>query len=242
MSDHIGKPINVNVFFDTLAKWVAPANPSDAEAVTSPTNAVKPDIILQSLLGIDMHAGLAVSMNDPVFFRRMLKRFRDDQLNFAVTFDRARRDSDSTAATRTAHTLKGAAGNIGAKSVQLIAEKLEDACRDNASSAEIERILTLTLDELGTVINSLSSLDTKVVTRTDMPIDRHELIPLIDRLMTLLESNDLAASDVAHELVAATTGTDFAEQIQTVAKTVDNFDVEDAIVALRRLLELLERT
>jgi hypothetical protein len=95
---------------------------------------------------------------------------------------------------------------------------------------------------LGTVINSLSSLDTKVVTRTDMPIDRHELIPLIDRLMTLLESNDLAASDVAHELVAATTGTDFAEQIQTVAKTVDNFDVEDAIVALRRLLELLERT
>jgi len=240
MCDHIGKPFNVDALFDTIAKWIEPAHPSDTDPDVKPATEANADIP-QHLPGIDTLAGLAISMNDSVLYRKMLAMFRDNQRNFAEAFELARRDSDTTAATRTAHTLKGTAGNIGAKGVQLAAEELEHACRDNASCDVIDRLLILTLDELRPVIDGLATIDAMAAIDKDGRIDKEMLAPLIDKLMVLLEGDDLTAGDVVEELVAATKGTELADLVKKVAQTVASFDVDAAIEALRHVSETMQR-
>lgn len=240
MCDHIGKPINVDALFDTIAKWIEPAHPSDTEPDVKPTTETNPDI-QHYLPGIDTLAGLAISMNDSVLYQRMLAMFHDHQGNFAEAFELARRDSDPTATTRTAHTLKGTAGNVGAKAVQLAAEKLEYACRDNASRDIIDRLLMSTLDELRPVIDGLANLDAMEAIGKDGRIDKNMLAPLIDKLRVLLEGDDLAAVDVVEELVAATKGTELAGLVKKVAQTVADFDIDAAIEALRNVSESMQR-
>lgn len=242
MCDHIGKPLNVNAMFDTLARWIVPANPADPtpDMHTQPMREAVSDM-LPDLPGIDTNAGLATTMNNPSLYRKLLAKFRDSQGSFAEAFALARRDPDSTAAARAAHTLKGTAGNIGAKEVQHTAAQLEYACRDKAPHDEIDRLLTLTLDTLRPVIAGLATLDAGAAPVDAVRLDKGQLQPLIDKLLVLLENDDLAAGEAAEELAAATKGTHLAEQARKVALAVAGFDVDAAIEALRRVIGSMER-
>ncbi|MFA6899677.1 MAG: PAS domain S-box protein [Desulfurivibrionaceae bacterium] len=243
MCDHIGKPLNVNAMFETLARWIVPANPADPAlgTDTQPMTETPPEM-LPNLPGIDTKAGLAITMNNFSLYRKLLVKFRGSQGDFAETFELARRDPDSTTAARAAHTLKGTAGNIGAKEVQRTAAQLEYACRDKAPHDEIDRLLTLTLDALRPIIDGLATLDAGVVPTDAVRIDKGQLQPLLERLLALLEDDDLAAGNAAEELVAATRGTHLAEQARKVASAVAGFDVDAAIEALRGFIGSMERS
>jgi CheY-like chemotaxis protein len=242
MCDHIGKPLNVNAMFDTLARWIVPANPAGPapDMRTKPMSQAPPDM-LPDLPGIDTNAGLATTMNNPSLYRKLLAKFRDSQGNFAEAFELARQDPDSTAAARTAHTLRGTAGNIGAKEVQRAAAQLEYACRDKAPHDEIDRLLTVTLDALQPVIDRLTTLAADAVPADAVKIDKGQLQPLIEGLLALLKNDDLAAGDAVEELVAATKGTPLAEEVRKVALSVASFDVDAAIEALQGILESMKK-
>ncbi|MCX5877211.1 MAG: PAS domain S-box protein [Deltaproteobacteria bacterium] len=242
MCDHIGKPLNVNVMFETLARWIVPANSADpaSDADTQPMTETPP-AMLPNLPGIDMNAGLATTMNNLSLYRKLLAKFRGSQGDFAEAFALARRDPDATAAARAAHTLKGTAGNIGAKEVQRAAGQLEYACRDMALQDEIDRLLAVTLDALQPVIAGLAILDAEMAVAEAAQFDTRELQPLIEKLLALLENDDLAAGDAAEELVAATQGTPLAEEVKKVALAVAGFDVDAAIEALRGIIESMKK-
>ncbi len=240
MCDHIGKPLDITAMFDTMARWIVPANPAAVPtAGTPPLETVSE--ALPELPGIDTAAGLATTMNNPSLYRRLLTKFRESQANFAEAFELARRDADATAAARAAHTLKGTAGNIGAKKVQQAAAQLEHACRDKAPAAEIERLLAATIKALQPVIDGLASLETDTGAGNTGGIDPEALQPLLARLLALLENDDLAAGDAVEELLAATKGTLLAEGVGRVAQAVAGFDVDAAIAALRKVHEAMER-
>ena len=64
--------------------------------------------------------------------------YRDLLVKFSAKFqhadeevDAALKSGDREGAQRTAHTVKGVAGNLGIKGVQFAAEKLEKAIREN---------------------------------------------------------------------------------------------------------------
>jgi len=242
MCDHIGKPLNVNAMFETLARWIVPANSADpvSGADTQPMTETPPEM-LPNLPGIDTNAGLSTTMNNASLYRKLLAKFRSSQGNFAEAFELARRDLDSTAAARSAHTLKGTAGNIGAKEVQRTAAQLEYACRDMAPQDEIDRLLAATLDALRPVIDGLTILDAGAAPTYAARIDKEQLQPLLERLLALLENDDLAAGDAAEELVAATKGTPLAEEVKKVALAVADFDVDAAVEALLGIVGSMER-
>ncbi len=242
MCDHIGKPLNVNAMFETLARWIVPANPADPAPGTDTQPMTKtPPGMLPDMPGIDTKAGLATTMNNPSLYRKLLVKFRGSQGDFAETFALARRGPDSTAAARAAHTLKGTAGNIGAKEVQRTAGQLEYACRDMVRQDEIDRLLAVTLDALQPVIDGLAILDADMAEADAAPLDTRELQPLLERLLALLENDDLAAGDAAEELVASTKGTPLAEEVKKVALAVAGFDVDAAIEAIRGIIESMKK-
>lgn len=161
MNDHIAKPINQNKLFKTLACWIKTVTDNTVVECPVPEKPVNPEVKmnedeLTSLPGIDTGAGLAIVRGKTDLYRRILIRFRDAYRDFDGIFQEARTSDDAQAATREAHSLKGSAGNIGAKQVQQAAFELEQACSDG--SDEIDDRLAVVCAELNTVITGLENL------------------------------------------------------------------------------------
>ncbi len=213
MQDHIAKPINVADMFGTLARWVHPAQ---GAALPSPAAGMQVDghdnAPLPSLPGIDVQAGLATAMGNGALYRRLLAKFRDGQGAFAADFAASLADTDPAAPTRCAHTLKGMAGNIGARGVQAAAQALETACADGAPRAQLPPLVAAVEAELGPVLAGLRALaarDASASAATPSPslpgapsaaaapaVDRAQLHGHAQRLKALLADSDSEAADL----------------------------------------------
>jgi CheY-like chemotaxis protein len=237
MSDHIAKPLNVAAMFATLAKWIIPAHPIAQEVrITTAAQVIPPD--LANLTGIDVASGLASTMHNEKLYRKLLVKFFSGQRDFADIFSAARQDVDAAAQERLAHTLTGAAGTIGAAQVREVAAELEGACAAHAPQETVDRLLLKTLAVLQPVIAALATLQPA---GTRAPMDAGVvgagLRPLIDRLMGLLEESNMAAGEAVEELVEMVAGTALEGPVGILSEAVARFDVDVAIIALRRIAE-----
>ncbi|MBE9563639.1 MAG: response regulator, partial [Proteobacteria bacterium] len=240
MNDHIAKPINVNDMFNTMAKWITPANPhltTDVEIDTA-ENAELP-----KLDEIDINAGLAITQGNTALYRKLLIKFRTNYASFPTQFSDALKSDDAEAATRIAHTLKGVAGNIGATGIQQAAEVLEQACING--QADLEELLQTVNDELETVINGLAALEStgdsittaKVATQQvdNRQVDNKQIDELLSRLRELLEDDDADATETIDELdELPTTAVDQA-LLKQLSRTVSEYDFEAALKVLDEL-------
>jgi two-component system sensor histidine kinase/response regulator len=201
MQDHIAKPINVAAMYATLARWFRPAEgaailPLPVAQVSASSSVAQVPL----LPGIDGAAGLATSSGDHGLYRRLLNKFRDGQRDFGAAFAIALESTDPVAATRAAHTLKGSAGNIGARGVQAAAEELELACEHGQDDAQLAQLLAQVQAELEVVIAGLDTLaapaaraaPTVVVAAPDADTVRGHA----GELRALLGEDDAAAADV----------------------------------------------
>lgn len=236
MIDHIAKPLNVGEMFATLAKWIKPfhgatAKGGAATATSAPQAFATPS--LPALPGIDVKAGLTTTMNNPKLYRRLLSKFLEGQKDFAQMFKAACQGNDATAPARSAHTLKGTAGNIGAKRVQSVAGALEAACLENAPDAEITALLVEVMSELGPVLAALETLDasTSESSPSAMPFDAALLEAQSARLRELLNDSDSEAGDL-WDTHAALFKTAYPEHWRKIEAGISNFDFEQALTAL----------
>jgi len=234
MWDHIAKPLNVIEMYATIAKWVKPAN---LPVAAVPVGAIH-ELPLQSpiLPGIDMAAGLATTMNNQKLYTRMLAKFRDSQGKFGELFAAARKDGDAKAAERAAHTLKGTAGNIGARGLQAAAGELEQACHAGKKAAVIDGLLATVLAELEPVIAGLQQVGAEeTAAESAAPaIAKEELQAALDRLMALLEDNDASAGDQLGELLERLAGTPQAMALKPVADAINDYDFDEALEKLKK--------
>jgi signal transduction histidine kinase/CheY-like chemotaxis protein len=241
MWDHIAKPLNVGEMFTTIAKWIKPKVGGSGTApgrIPTPAQAVGS---LPTLPGIDVKAGMATTMNNVKLYTRMLIKFRDSQTRFAELFAQALADSDKTAPERCAHTLKGTAGNIGAKGVQAAAGELEHACKEGKPAAEIEALLAQALVELAPVIEGLKKVGDggtapgTPVAHAALAIPEAELNTALDKLKCLLEDSDAEAGDVLDALLEKIAGLPLANALKPVASAIEGFDFDAALEKLSSL-------
>ncbi len=263
MWDHIAKPLNVGDMFNTIAKWVKPKNPqaapveatqpgqenaqTDSHATEVATNTVASNAdfadtatafnLKDGLQGIDIKAGMSTTMDNEKLYVRMLVKFRDSQGHFADLFAAAQTDADPVAPTRAAHTLKGTAGNIGAKGVQAAAGALEHALIDKAAPERIADLLKSALAELEPVIAGLQHVGVAapVALAPAAVVDTAKLQAGMERLRTLLEDSDSAAADLVEELAGQAKGTPMADTLEQVAKAVADYDFDAALQHLQKL-------
>ncbi|MBF0290383.1 MAG: response regulator, partial [SAR324 cluster bacterium] len=212
MNDHIGKPINVNEMFRTMAKWIIPSEPFEETAETKAEAEIpkSEESISENgfphLPGIDIEKGLATTQNNHRLYRKLLTKFRDNQRDFKDNFRKAQQDYDPQATTRCAHTLKGVAGSIGATSIYDVAQELESACDAGVTKENIEQLLTKVVSALKPVILGLEALDRPIVDTgvgnegDPIKVDFTVVDPLIKELTELLEDDDTEASNVLEKL------------------------------------------
>jgi PAS domain S-box-containing protein len=132
MDDYIAKPINPQIMFTTLKKWIKSKVESSVphepvvEALPRPAPVVgdtdKPS-------PIDLEAAMSRFGNDREFFKDMVREFLDYVPGQIQHIEQAAEAGDSDAVQKNAHSIKGAAGNLSAQNIAHTALMIEEKGR-----------------------------------------------------------------------------------------------------------------
>ena len=139
MSDHIAKPIDPDNLFETVGRFHRPLTPAPSEGereTARPVTGNQDD--LPDIAGLDAKDGLARVAGNRKLYLKLLRQFAEQHGPALNQISAALAQGDSALAERLAHTLKGVAGNIGAKPVQAAAGTLEKLIHDRAAAAEVK--------------------------------------------------------------------------------------------------------
>jgi signal transduction histidine kinase/DNA-binding response OmpR family regulator len=162
MNDHVSKPINTKELFGTLIKWIPEQRKGEVKSIdqtiSSKQSEESDDSIPLDLTGLDVKAGLEIVSGKEKLYRKLLTKFERDYSNFTETIKQAWDNDSLELAEREAHTIKGVAGNIGAKSIYKSAGKIETAIR-NGDNTEKDQLLSQFDQDLTQVLESLKGLN-----------------------------------------------------------------------------------
>ncbi len=241
MNDHVGKPVNITELLQTLGKWVTPAHPTPY-SVPVPDDRQEDAIELPQLPGINLKAGLDSVDGNSTLYRKLLTKFHKNYSNFKTQFRLAQQEDDSEAAIRCAHSLKGVAGNIGARGVQETAGALEQACRDHRPPEEIEDLLSQVLTHLKPIVAGLDAFDTESPA-PQVPItgDPEQRNVLLSQLHELLEESDTEAVAVLDQLRAMPDLEQHQLLLKRLSKALEAYEFEEALRELDTLKRALEK-
>jgi CheY-like chemotaxis protein len=169
MNDHISKPIDPALLFETVGRFYKPAAttaPSDQgtaskekgrdDAQEMPSIAKSQD--LPSFEGLDSKDGLTRVAGNQKLYLKLLRQFAEQQGPSVEQITTALAQGDTALAERLAHTLKGVAGNIGAKPVQAAAGVVEKLIRDRSAAAEMKPALRQVAAALNPLLAQLRNL------------------------------------------------------------------------------------
>jgi HPt (histidine-containing phosphotransfer) domain-containing protein len=119
MQDYITKPVEPGKLYSVLARWLGQPLPAcAAQGENAP---------LPGLAAIDSAFGLRNVAGNKVLYLQLLDRFRASQRDAGFDIRAAFESGRHIDAASRAHTLRGVAGNIGARELQLQAQAVEEA-------------------------------------------------------------------------------------------------------------------
>ncbi len=182
MNDFVSKPIDPDILWPVLLKWIKPrrdvsevapgaaavsavtpvtAAPSAPAAPLTPAVARLAAAVRSELpdavAGLDVRLGLSRMMGKKTLYITMLKKYVAGQKTSVHTMREAIASGDWATAQRTAHTLKGVSGTIGATDIPAYADTLEHAIREQRPVAELEPLLAALDGPLTTLLNDLEA-------------------------------------------------------------------------------------
>ncbi|RMF88781.1 MAG: response regulator [Nitrospinota bacterium] len=121
MDDYISKPIRIQELFTIIEQLQHKEMPRERR-----------EQMESKEVFFDRAAALARVEGDEELLQELLEIFGDDCPRLLQEIQQALQEGDTTRAAQTAHTLKGAAGNLEMRELRKLAEELEHRCRDGA--------------------------------------------------------------------------------------------------------------
>ncbi len=165
MNDHMPKPVKVKDMFSIMAKWIKPAHCGN-KSQTPVENIILKKIPIEKtdgidveqqfldLKGIDIADGLELTQQNTALYSKLLLIFQQSQNEFSTQANQAIQQDDNLKEMHfLAHSLKGAAGSIGANILQKKTLALELACQ---SEEELDdNLLSAVIAELDIVLSGI---------------------------------------------------------------------------------------
>ncbi len=238
MSDHLTKPIDPELLFGTLARWIGRdtgAASSEAETPVSGSAAGLPP----SLAGLNVERGLNNVGGSSHLYRTLL-------LDLDRIYGSAPRDlreayeaGDTKTAARLAHSIRGAAGTLGATELSVASEALELALEAGARAGlpELERRFEASLRVVLDSIRGLPSLEPDL-DEGEGAADPTGRSALLKDLARRLQANDLAAAGALDRLTPTLSPAD-REIVRRIERHVGELDFGAARAELSGLARQL---
>ena len=234
MNAHVTKPIDPNALFTELSRWV---NESEPTLVAS-TDETEADSVPEDLPGIDVADGLQRLNGNWRAYKRILLGFRNKQSDGSERLEHLIQKNNWKEAAHLAHTLKGSAGNLGAKRLYDAAAAMEQACR-NVDGVAADMGLKAVRDCLKQLVDGLATLDEQDQTRqavTPIGVDAARVNLLLEELSGFLDTDLGAAQDHFECLQQQLAGSDFSAPMNALGEALNSFDTEAAKVVIQGLI------
>ena len=184
MDDHIKKPIDENVLYRTLSKWL---NVEEYISINETVKNIEEGMEIftfQQLKGFDTVKGLKSTGNDEAFYKNLLLMFRN-QLAADFSDIVASVKDNREKASSMIHSLKGISGSVGAMDLFEICTRIDAVY--NASKSITATMLNELEDALQTVQSSLKTISDFI--NSNALVDEKEAGVLIDSLKISLEQS-----------------------------------------------------
>lgn len=134
MNDFVAKPIDPEKLIEVLNKWIKRQGEVPVSAVAQPHRENPFD--LQLLPGFELANLLKMLRGNQQRILFLLRNFREEFASGLEKIEAALAEPDLHKAERLVHTLKGAAGSMGAKVLHGAAEKLDEELKHGAYTSE----------------------------------------------------------------------------------------------------------
>jgi HPt (histidine-containing phosphotransfer) domain-containing protein len=239
MNDHVGKPIDPEAFFATLARWTC-AHPGKAPNLPSRAASPADEITLPELAGIDVAAGLERTAKNKRLYRDLLTQFADKHESTGNAIKEALESGDHNQAERLAHSLKGVAGNLGINQIFALAGALESAIRESHVGAQslIEQLASALDRQIRIIRAALLAGSVDAGKGFDVrPAERGEALAAIARLRERLQASAADAPRVFAEVAEILRGTVVAWRLDALGAAVKAFDFDAALSKLEEIFE-----
>jgi two-component system sensor histidine kinase/response regulator len=243
MNDHIAKPIDPNQLFGTLLRWIKrPGGDSTMPRKRAQINEQAPDVAETPLEidGIDVASALKRMGGNRKRYESLLRRFAQQQENAVQAIRESLSSGDVATAERAAHSLKGAAGTLGAMAASESAAKAEVAIR---SGQEIDTTLTVLSDNLGKAVQAIRAALPKesAANGRGASVDPTAILERLTELERLLKSDDGEAADFIIQTRPILSGTLTDMEIENLGELVGDFNFEAALACLSNIIARLEK-
>ncbi|MCG8615695.1 MAG: ATP-binding protein, partial [Desulfobacterales bacterium] len=232
MNSHLTKPIDPDTLYATLSRWLPPSGQTVVPIVLQ--DRAKSSLEAAGTY-ISVAKGLEKVGHNVHLFHKLLKDFREDHRDAPGRLARALEKSDCESAVRLAHTLRGAAGNLGARELSDAAARLESALSSTGNHWEYLDMFNEAFERVMGEIAILVKADAEDQLSSEHETDWDQLSPLMGRLRDLLSEANPEAVDLLPE-IRRFLGPELQEDYLRLANGVDSFQFDEAVVHLDGIL------
>src|SRR5665648_143217 len=247
MNGHVAKPIDIAKLFQTIAHWVKKeqgtiqgktthgiyaSHSSKNKAVTENT------IMILDIAGIDVQTGLSRLGGNQNLYCELLVKFHKNHKHAIKEIRYALDHDDFKTAERLVHTIKGAAGNIGAQDVSIDSGALEAELK-TSRPANVELLLGKFEQALEQIFASIALMAKNYEDTQSSHLsgeDTSQLKPILDKLEKLLLDNNMDAVEYAEKIVRLAKSTPFSEKVTEMKGYAEQYDFEGALGILNEIL------
>ncbi|MFC6857077.1 response regulator [Marivibrio halodurans] len=241
MTEHIGKPIDVKQFYETLARL------SDREGAFVEPSGNRPGAVSGAaeinVRDLDTRRGIANVAGRADRYRMVLRRFCDGWPRMEMNIRAALGNADTLPLEREAHTLKGLAATIGSVGLARRAGALEERVRAGASVLQIEDDVVALIGETDALVSSIRSQMPEEPDGNDVAADdggslRGDLSDAdnreaLARLARLLADDDAEAVEFSTTCKPALCAILGKERGMAVVAHAQRFEFEEALALIR---------
>jgi len=238
MNDHLAKPIDPDKLFEALLRWI-PSRSAPSPAPVPQPKTQTADFAPLEIPGINTQTALKRTGGNRQRYESFLRRFAETQAGAVHEIRAALNANDPATAQRTAHSLKGAASNLGADTVATAAANAEIAIKteNNAEAVlvELERSLARTIAAIRQALPAV--VPEPVASRGNR--NPSAILQPLSRLKQLLEADDSEAADFIVESQASFSTVLSGTEIENLTRLVGDFDYEGALRAVSGIADRL---
>jgi two-component system sensor histidine kinase/response regulator len=241
MNDHLAKPIEPELLWSTLLRWVTVSRQGMAAA--SPQNeapSAAPQAVVEhqadpwyAVAGLNWQDGLRRASNKSTLYESLLRTFMRGQVKNADTLATLLAEGDRATAERQAHSLKGVAATVGAEAIEQRAAVVERGIRDGLPASRLAPEISALCQETHAVIDALAaaqgaaSAAPTATAREDG--DQAQQAAALERFKTLLAADDSDALEVLEQNEALLKGALGGKTFARVSSLAQDFDFPAAL-------------